>query len=91
MKKNGTSASPAMALANKVLPVPGGPTNKTPGLPDINGRDAILKVHMQKLPIAKNVKSINIAKGTPGFSGADLANLRPCLHLVDDPLHQFHQ
>ncbi|VVH64708.1 Cell division protein FtsH (EC [uncultured Gammaproteobacteria bacterium] len=45
------------------------------GLPDINGRDAILKVHMQKLPIAKNVKSINIAKGTPGFSGADLANL----------------
>lgn len=45
------------------------------GLPDINGRDAILKVHMQKLPIAKNVKSIDIAKGTPGFSGADLANL----------------
>jgi cell division protease FtsH len=45
------------------------------GLPDINGRDAILKVHMQKLPIAKNVESINIAKGTPGFSGADLANL----------------
>jgi len=45
------------------------------GLPDINGRDAILKVHMQKLPIAKNVQSINIAKGTPGFSGADLANL----------------
>jgi len=47
----------------------------TVGLPDINGRDAILKVHMRKLPIAKNVKSINIAKGTPGFSGADLANL----------------
>ncbi len=45
------------------------------GLPDINGRDAILKVHMRKLPIAKNVKSIDIAKGTPGFSGADLANL----------------
>ncbi len=45
------------------------------GLPDINGRDAILKVHMQKLPIAKNVKSVDIAKGTPGFSGADLANL----------------
>ncbi|ABL01930.1 membrane protease FtsH catalytic subunit [Candidatus Ruthia magnifica str. Cm (Calyptogena magnifica)] len=44
-------------------------------LPDINGRDAILKIHMRKLPIAKNVKSINIAKGTPGFSGADLANL----------------
>ncbi len=47
----------------------------TVGLPDINGRDAILKIHMRKLPIAKNVKSINIAKGTPGFSGADLANL----------------
>ncbi len=45
------------------------------GLPDINGRDAILKVHMRKLPIAKNVQSVNIAKGTPGFSGADLANL----------------
>ncbi len=47
----------------------------TVGLPDIGGRDAILKVHMGKLPIAKNVKSANIAKGTPGFSGADLANL----------------
>ena len=47
----------------------------TVGLPDIKGRDAILKVHMRKLPIAKNVKSISIAKGTPGFSGADLANL----------------
>jgi len=47
----------------------------TVGLPDINGRDAILKIHMSKLPIAKNVKSVNIAKGTPGFSGADLANL----------------
>jgi len=47
----------------------------TVGLPDINGRDAILKVHMRNLPIAKNVKSKNIAKGTPGFSGADLANL----------------
>lgn len=45
------------------------------GLPDINGRNAILKVHMRKLPIAKNVQSVNIAKGTPGFSGADLANL----------------
>jgi cell division protease FtsH len=47
----------------------------TVGLPDINGRDAILKVHMRKLPIAKNVKSMDIARGTPGFSGADLANL----------------
>ncbi len=45
------------------------------GLPDIKGRDEILKVHMRPLPIAKNVKSIDIARGTPGFSGADLANL----------------
>jgi cell division protease FtsH len=47
----------------------------TVGLPDINGRDAILKIHMKKLPVAKNVKSMDIARGTPGFSGADLANL----------------
>ncbi len=47
----------------------------TVGLPDINGRNAILKVHMRKLPVAKNVKSMDIARGTPGFSGADLANL----------------
>ena len=47
----------------------------TVGLPDIKGRNDILKIHMRKLPIAKNVKSVNIAKGTPGFSGADLANL----------------
>ena len=47
----------------------------TVGLPDIKGRDAILKIHMRKLPVAKNVKSMGIARGTPGFSGADLANL----------------
>jgi len=47
----------------------------TVGLPDIKGRDAILKLHMRKLPVAKNVKSMDIARGTPGFSGADLANL----------------
>jgi len=46
----------------------------TVGLPDIKGRDAILKIHMRKLPVAKNVKSMDIARGTPGFSGADLAN-----------------
>jgi cell division protease FtsH len=45
------------------------------GLPDVAGRDAILKVHMRNMPIAKNVKSMGIARGTPGFSGADLANL----------------
>ena len=47
----------------------------TVGLPDIKGRNAILKIHMRKLPVAKNVKSMDIARGTPGFSGADLANL----------------
>jgi len=47
----------------------------TVGLPDIKGRDAILKIHMRKLPVAKNVNSMDIARGTPGFSGSDLANL----------------
>ncbi|MCD4829087.1 MAG: ATP-dependent zinc metalloprotease FtsH [Candidatus Cloacimonetes bacterium] len=44
-------------------------------LPDIKGRDAILKVHVKGLPLGKNVKLGVIARGTPGFSGADLANL----------------
>ncbi len=44
-------------------------------LPDIRGREQILKVHMRKVPIADNVKPNVIARGTPGFSGADLANL----------------
>ena len=44
-------------------------------LPDIQGREAILKVHMKKVPLADDVKPGIIARGTPGFSGADLANL----------------
>lgn len=44
-------------------------------LPDIRGREQILKVHMRKVPIADDVKPSIIARGTPGFSGADLANL----------------
>jgi len=44
-------------------------------LPDIRGREEILKVHMRKVPIAGDVKAEIIARGTPGFSGADLANL----------------
>ncbi|EDN69759.1 ATP-dependent metalloprotease FtsH [Beggiatoa sp. PS] len=44
-------------------------------LPDIRGREQILKVHMRKVPISDNVKPNVIARGTPGFSGADLANL----------------
>ena len=44
-------------------------------LPDIRGREAILKVHMRKVPLDKNVDAHIIARGTPGFSGADLANL----------------
>ena len=44
-------------------------------LPDIRGREQILKVHMRKVPIADDVKASILARGTPGFSGADLANL----------------
>jgi cell division protease FtsH len=44
-------------------------------LPDVRGREQILKVHMRKLPLAEDVKPSIIARGTPGFSGADLANL----------------
>ncbi|MDR1076734.1 MAG: ATP-dependent zinc metalloprotease FtsH [Xanthomonadaceae bacterium] len=45
------------------------------GLPDVKGREHILKVHMRKLPLAGDVQPMVIARGTPGFSGADLANL----------------
>ncbi|MFJ5445742.1 ATP-dependent zinc metalloprotease FtsH [Methylobacillus methanolivorans] len=45
------------------------------GLPDIRGREQILKVHMRKVPIDSDVKPEILARGTPGFSGADLANL----------------
>ncbi|WP_296044428.1 ATP-dependent zinc metalloprotease FtsH [uncultured Alteromonas sp.] len=45
------------------------------GLPDIRGREQILKVHVRKVPIADDVEPSVIARGTPGFSGADLANL----------------
>ncbi|MBX9697622.1 MAG: ATP-dependent zinc metalloprotease FtsH, partial [Alphaproteobacteria bacterium] len=44
-------------------------------LPDIKGREQILKVHMSKLPLTPNIEVHVIARGTPGFSGADLANL----------------
>jgi cell division protease FtsH len=44
-------------------------------LPDIRGREAILKVHMRKVPLDSDVDPMVLARGTPGFSGADLANL----------------
>jgi cell division protease FtsH len=44
-------------------------------LPDVRGREQILKVHMRRVPLADDVKPSIIARGTPGFSGADLANL----------------
>ena len=45
------------------------------GLPDIKGREQILKVHMRKVPLSDDVRPDVLARGTPGFSGADLANL----------------
>jgi cell division protease FtsH len=45
------------------------------GLPDIRGREQILKVHIRKVPVGSDVEPSFIARGTPGFSGADLANL----------------
>ncbi|MCP1674724.1 cell division protease FtsH [Natronocella acetinitrilica] len=44
-------------------------------LPDVRGREQILKVHMTKLPLARGINPATLARGTPGFSGADLANL----------------
>ncbi|WP_428717233.1 ATP-dependent zinc metalloprotease FtsH [Undibacterium curvum] len=45
------------------------------GLPDIRGREQILNVHMRKVPVSSDVRADILARGTPGFSGADLANL----------------
>jgi len=47
----------------------------TVDLPDINGREQILKVHTKDVPLARDVKLRDLARGTPGFSGAELANL----------------
>ncbi len=47
----------------------------TVGLPDVRGREQILKVHMRKVPLGDDVDAMTLARGTPGYSGADLANL----------------
>lgn len=47
----------------------------TVGLPDVRGREQIIRVHMRKVPLADDVEPAIIARGTPGFSGADLANI----------------
>ena len=47
----------------------------TVGLPDVRGREQILKVHMRKVPLTDDVDASIVARGTPGFSGAELANL----------------
>ena len=44
-------------------------------LPDLRGREQVLKVHMRKVPLSEDVIAMDIARGTPGFSGADLANV----------------
>ncbi|MEI4259910.1 MAG: ATP-dependent zinc metalloprotease FtsH [Candidatus Dasytiphilus stammeri] len=45
------------------------------GLPDVRGREQILKIHMRRVPLSSDIDILVIARGTPGFSGADLANL----------------
>lgn len=62
------------------------------GLPDVRGREQILKVHMKKLPLGDDVDAMTVARGTPGFSGADLANLcnEAALFAARDNAKQVH-
>ncbi|AXK72414.1 ATP-dependent zinc metalloprotease FtsH [Lysobacter sp. TY2-98] len=64
----------------------------TVGLPDVRGREQILKVHMKKLPLGEDVDAMVVARGTPGFSGADLANLcnEAALFAARDNAKQVH-
>ncbi|HZX81056.1 MAG TPA: ATP-dependent zinc metalloprotease FtsH, partial [Lysobacter sp.] len=64
----------------------------TVGLADVKGREQILKVHMRKLPLGDDVDAMVVARGTPGFSGADLANLcnEAALFAARDNAKQVH-
>jgi len=57
------------------------------GLPDVRGREEVLRVHVKKVPVSDDTNLNVLARGTPGFSGADLANMvnEAALSAADEP------